>query len=62
MKRCPLSKAEYGIYIEQITARNTAYNVPITVILPDGTDPERFRAALSAVIAAHQRPAHGLRK
>ncbi|MBR6108400.1 MAG: amino acid adenylation domain-containing protein [Clostridia bacterium] len=53
MDRFPLSKTEYGIYVEQMTARNTAYNNPLTVALPDDVDIEKLRAALHAVIEAH---------
>ncbi|MBO6062232.1 MAG: hypothetical protein J6P98_09020 [Clostridia bacterium] len=53
MERYPLSKTEYGIYVEQMTARNTAYNNPFTVDLPDDVDIERLRAAVRTVVAAH---------
>lgn len=53
MNRYPLSKTEYGIYVEQVTSRNTAYNNPFTMALPDDVDMERLRAALHAVIEAH---------
>lgn len=53
MNRCPLSKTESGIFIEQMRARNTAYNNPLTIRLPDDVDLERLKAALGTVIAAH---------
>ena len=53
MNTFPLSKTEYGIYAEQMSAGNTAYNIPISVTLPDDVDLERFQDALRAVIAAH---------
>ena len=45
MNRCPLSKTESGIFIEQMRARNTAYNNPLTIRLPDDVDLERLKAA-----------------
>ena len=53
MNRCPLSKTEYGIYIEQMTARNTAYNNPFTIKLPENVDLNRLKAAIAKVVAAH---------
>ena len=53
MKHYPLSKAEYGIYVEQMTARSTSYNVPVTVPLPAATEVERLKDAVRAVIALH---------
>ena len=53
MNRCPLSKTEYGIYIEQMTARNTAYNNPVTIKLPENVDLNRLKAAIAKVVAAH---------
>ena len=35
MNTFPLSKTEYGIYAEQMSAGNTAYNIAISVTLPD---------------------------
>ena len=54
MKQYLLSKTEYGIYVEQMSTGNTAYNILITADLPDDVDGERFKEALRAVIAAHQ--------
>ena len=48
MKHYPLSKAEYGIYVEQMTARSTSYNVPVTVPLPAATEVERLKDAVRA--------------
>lgn len=53
MERYPLTKTEYGICIEQITAKNTAYNNPFTIRLPEDVDVERLRAAVRAFVAAH---------
>ena len=53
MDRFPLSKTEYGIYIEQMTARSTAYNNPFAIPLPDTVDQDRFRNAVCAFVAAH---------
>ena len=53
MNRYPLSKTEYGIYIEQITNRNTAYNLPFLVTLPDGVDTYQLERAIRAAVAAH---------
>ena len=53
MERYPLTKTEYGIYIEQITTRNTAYNLPVAIPLPDDIDIERFRSAVRAFVSAH---------
>lgn len=53
MDRFPLSKTEYGIYIEQMTERSTAYNNPFTLRLPDDVGVERFRSAVRAAAAAH---------
>ena len=53
MKQYLLSKTEYGIYVEQMSTGNTAYNILITADLPDDIDQERFKEAVRAVIAAH---------
>ncbi|MCR5808551.1 MAG: amino acid adenylation domain-containing protein [Clostridiales bacterium] len=53
MNRYPLTKTEYGIYIEQMTAQNTAYNNPLTMPLPDEVDIERLRQAVRTAAAAH---------
>ncbi|MBR4490432.1 hypothetical protein IKP13_07330, partial [bacterium] len=41
------------MYVEQMTTRDTAYNIPITAALPEDVDVERFRAAVRTVIEAH---------
>ena len=33
MKRFPLSKTEYGMYLEQVSKENTAYNLPLKIEL-----------------------------
>ena len=53
MNRYPLSKTEYGIYVEQTTAQNTAYNLPFETELPNDVDIERLKAAIRAVVDAH---------
>lgn len=49
----PLSKAEYGIFAEQVSNANTAYNLPFKIALDKNVDIERLSAAISAVINAH---------
>ena len=53
MNRYPLSKTEYGIYIEQITNRNTAYNLPFCITLPDDIELYQLERAIRAAVAAH---------
>ncbi len=53
MKKYPLSKTEYGIYIEQTAAQNTAYNDPLLIKLDKRTDLERLAAAVKAAVDAH---------
>ncbi|MBQ9679343.1 MAG: amino acid adenylation domain-containing protein [Ruminococcus sp.] len=53
MKKYPLSKTEYGIYIEQTARGNTAYNLPLLIGLPDDIDTERFESAVTAVVQNH---------
>ena len=53
MDRWPLTKTEYGIFIEQITNNNTAYNLPQTIALPQGVDLERLRGAVKRFVKAH---------
>ena len=53
MERFPLSKTEYGMYVEQVSSGSTAYNNPLSIKLPEGVDIERLKAAIYSVIAAH---------
>jgi len=53
MERYPLTKTEYGIYVEQMTTHSTAYNNPFAIPLPEEVDIERFRAAVRAFVRAH---------
>ena len=53
MEHYPLSKTEYGIYIEQMNTGNTAYSIQISMKLPDDIDLERFKDAVRTVVLAH---------
>ena len=53
MKRYPLSKTEYGIYIEQTTRQDAAYNLPLLINLPEIADTDRLEQAIRATVAAH---------
>ena len=53
MKRYPLSKTEYGIYIEQVSKENTAYNLPLKIELGSDVDLERLTEAIRTVVDAH---------
>ena len=54
MKKYPLSKTEYGIYIEQTSRGDCAYNLPFLIGLPDGIDTAKFEQAVTAVVQNHQ--------
>ena len=54
MKRFPLSKTEYGIYAEQISTGNTAYNLPYKVTLGDEVDLIRLSDAVRKTVEAHR--------
>lgn len=53
MKRYPLSKTEYGIYIEQISSGDCAYNLPLLIGLPDRMDIDRLERAIRTAVDAH---------
>ena len=53
MKKYPLSKTEYGIYIEQTTRKDCAYNIPYLITLPENVDFDRFEQAVRASVKAH---------
>lgn len=53
MKRYPLSKTEYGIYIEQTSTQDTAYNLPLTIKLNKSTELDRLTGAVRAAVDAH---------
>ena len=53
MNYYPLSKTEYGIYVEQITMQNTAYNLPLVIKMADSVDIERLIKAIQAAVNAH---------
>ncbi len=53
MERFPLSKTEYGIYIEQISRNDTAYNIPVKIALGSDVDLERLVEAIRSVVNAH---------
>ena len=53
MERYPLTKTEYGIYIEQTLKKDTAYNLPLTVKLPFDVDIDRLKKAILAAVWAH---------
>ncbi len=53
MKRYPLSKTEYGIYIEQTTRGDCAYNLPFLVTLPQDADLDRMEEAVRTAVDAH---------
>ncbi len=53
MKKYPLSKTEYGIYIEQITRNDTAYNIPVLISLPRNTDKQRLENAINSAVKNH---------
>ena len=47
MQRYPLSKTEYGIFVEQLSNVNTAYNLPYIIDIPQAVDIESVSAWLS---------------
>lgn len=50
----PLTENQRGVYIDWEMNRDALqYNIPQAFRLPDGTDTERLRGALLAVVAAH---------
>ena len=53
MKRYPLSKTEYGIYIEQVTKGGTAYNLPVLVPLSDNVELDRLESAIAETVKRH---------
>ena len=53
MKRYPLSKTEYGIYVEQISTENTAYNLLLKIDLGNQVDLDRLTKAVRTVVDAH---------
>lgn len=53
MKRFPLSKTEYGIYVEQVSKENTAYNLPLKTTLGSEVDIKRLTEAIRTVVNAH---------
>ena len=53
-KRYPVSMTELGIYLEwRKNLRSKAYNLPVLLPLPQGTDFEKLREALRRVVCAH---------
>ena len=54
MKKYPLSKTEYGIYIEQTTRGDCAYNLPLIIGLPEDVDTDKFENAVDAVVQNRQ--------
>ena len=53
MQRYPLSKSEYGIFAQQISSFDTAYNLPFKISMGSDTDVERLRGAVIAAVNAH---------
>ena len=54
MKKYPLSKTEYGIYIEQTTRGDCAYNLPLIIGLPEDVDTDIVENAVDAVVQNRQ--------
>ncbi|MCR4922937.1 MAG: amino acid adenylation domain-containing protein [Lachnospiraceae bacterium] len=53
-KSSPVSMTELGIYLEwQKNPQGTAYNIPLLMSLPEGTDLVRLRDALKRTLRAH---------
>ena len=52
-QRFPLSKTEYGIFAEQMSAGGTAYNCSFTIKLGHEVDLERLCEAIRAAVDAH---------
>ena len=53
-KTSPVSMTELGIYLDwQKNPQGTAYNVPLLLLLPDGTDLTRLHSALEQTLRAH---------
>ncbi len=48
MKKYPLSKTEYGIYVEQTTREDCAYNLPLIIGLPEKIDTDKFENAFKS--------------
>lgn len=53
MKRFPLSKTEYGMYLEQVSKENTAYNLPLKIELGSEVDIDRLCGAIKTAVNAH---------
>ncbi len=53
MKRFHLSRTEYGIYVEQVSKENTAYNIPLKIALASGVDLEKLTQAIRTFVNAH---------
>ncbi len=53
INRFPLSQTEYGIFTEQLSAVNTAYNIPFKIALSAEVDVERLCSAIRAAMNAH---------
>ena len=52
--KIPLSKTEYGIYLEFISnPKSTAYNLPLFLTLDKNTDTEKLRKAVETTIENH---------
>lgn len=53
-KKFPVSMTELGIYLDwQKNPQGTAYNIPLLLRLPEGTDLVRLKDALGKVLRAH---------
>ena len=54
IRQYPVSMTELGMYLEwQKNPQGTAYNNPFLFSLPEGTNPDRLKAALQQVFRAH---------
>ena len=50
----PVSMTELGIYLDwRKNPNGTAYNLPLLISLPEGTDPDRLSEALKKTLLAH---------
>ena len=50
----PLSKTQYGLYVECVNHQGEAcYNIPYLYTFDGGLDEEKLKSAIEAAVAAH---------
>ncbi|MBQ9892580.1 MAG: amino acid adenylation domain-containing protein [Bacteroidales bacterium] len=49
-----LSAPQQGVYVDCLkNPASTIYNIPVSILLPEGTEPERVVSAVKAIVRAH---------